>query len=122
MIVQTVTVLGGAFSAMLSGNLAFLGCRKCLLLGNLFTIAGSGITLFSNFAALCIGRFIYGAAIGFFMVYVPKSIFEIAPREISGPAGGLNELCCASGILLAFLVGLGVGDVQNAEIDSFAIR
>lgn len=107
---------------MLCGNLAFLGCRKCLILANLIVMAGSGLTLVSNFAFLCFGRFIYGAGVGLFTVYVPKFISETAPPEVSGPAGALNEVMCASGILFCFLVGLGVGDVQTAEVDSFEIQ
>lgn len=91
-------------------------------MANVLVIFGSGITLVSNFVALCIGRFVYGAGIGGFIVYVPKFIFETAPPEISGPAGALNELLCATGVLVAFLIGLGVGDVQTAELDSFEIQ
>lgn len=90
-------------------------------MANVLVIFGSGITLVSNFVALCIGRFVYGAGVGVCTVYVPKYISETAPPEVSGPAGALNELQVALGILFSFLLGLGVGDVQEAEIDSFEI-
>ena len=70
----------------MSGNLAYLGRQKCLIIADVTVIVGSVIMLVPNFASLCIGRFIYGTGIG---VYVPKYIVEMAPKEIRGPVGAL---------------------------------
>jgi MFS transporter, SP family, sugar:H+ symporter len=115
-------ILGGSIGALMSGNFAYLGRRTCLLLGNVVIIVSSSLTLLPNFTVLCFGRFLYGLGIGVLAVFVPKFIVELAPQEISGPAGAIMQVGVCSGILLAFLVGLGVGDHKTAEIDSFAIE
>ena len=121
-IVMTITVLGAAIGSLFSGYLAFIGRWTCLLIANGVIIIAAGITLVPNFAALCIGRFIYGLGVGGFSVFVPKYIAETAPTEIKGPAGALTQITVTLGILIAFSVGLGIHDVEEADIDSFEIQ
>ena len=92
------------------------------MLANVILIIGVSITLINNFILLCIGRFIYGVSVGAFSVFCPKYIAETAPVEIKGPAGALTQVCITFGILVAFTVGLGIGDVDEQEEDSFAIQ
>jgi SP family facilitated glucose transporter-like MFS transporter 8 len=80
------------------------------------------LTLVDEFWVLCVGKFIYGLATGAFTVYCPKYIAEVAPLEVKGPSGGLVQLSITFGILLAFTVGLGVGDVDEDEQSSFEIQ
>jgi len=52
-------------------------------------------------------------------VFCPKYISETAPTEIKGPAGALSQICITFGILIALTIGLGIGDVDEDDIDSF---
>ena len=92
------------------------------MIANLVLCVGVGITLIDDFVVLCIGRFIYGISVGAFSVFCPKYISETAPIEVKGPAGALSQVCITFGILVAFTVGLGIGDVDEDDVDSFEIQ
>ena len=119
MIVQSVTTAGAAIGALFSGNIAYLGRWKCILLSNAVLIVGVALTLISEFWVLCIGRAIYGISVGAFSVFCPRYISETAPLEIKGPAGALSQICITFGILIAFSIGVGIGDVEHVEVESF---
>lgn len=82
------------------------------MLANGLLTLGVTFTLFDDYVYLCIGRFIYGLSVGTFSVFCPKYISETAPTEVKGPAGALTQVCITFGILVAFSVGLGIGDVD----------
>ena len=82
------------------------------MLANGLLTLGVTFTLFDDYVYLCIGRFIYGLSVGTFSVFCPKYISETAPIEVKGPAGALTQVCITFGILVAFSVGLGIGDVD----------
>jgi MFS family permease len=92
------------------------------MIANIFVVTGVLFTLVNDFTALCIGRFIYGMSVGAFSVFCPKYISETAPIEVKGPAGALSQVCITFGILVAFCCGLGIGDVDDDDIDSFEIQ
>ena len=52
-------------------------------------------------------------------VFVPKYIVEMAPKEIRGPAGAISQTTITCGTLIAFLVGLGVSELESNDFDSF---
>lgn len=83
---------------------------------------GVCITFVDVFSALCVGKFIYGVAVGAIMVFCPKFISETAPIEVKGPAGGLTQVSLTFGILVAFALGLGIGDVDADDQNSFEIQ
>mmetsp|Transcript_39691 Transcript_39691/g.60823 ORF Transcript_39691/g.60823 Transcript_39691/m.60823 type:complete len:86 (+) Transcript_39691:330-587(+) len=85
------------------------------MIANCILVAGVGLTLVDDFVVLNIGRALYGFAVGNFSVYCPKFIAETAPIEIKGPAGALTQISITFGILIAFTVGLGIGDVDEDE-------
>ena len=114
-----MTTLGAAIGALCSGFIASIGRWNCLILANFVLVVGVLLTLISEFSVLCTGRFIYGLAIGSFNVFCPKYIAEVSPIEVKGPCGALSEISVAFGILVAFCVGLGIGEAEDDDIDSF---
>lgn len=92
------------------------------MIANAVLIVGVSLTLVDHFHALCVGRFIYGLSVGGFSVFCPKYIAETAPIEIKGPAGALTQVCITLGILIAFTVGLGIGDAEKDAFFSFQIQ
>ena len=121
MIIQSVNTAGSAVGALFSGSIASLGRWKCIQICNAVLVVGVCITFVDVFSALCVGKFIYGVAVGAIMVFCPKFISETAPIEVKGPAGGLTQVSLTFGILVAFALGLGIGDVDADAKDSFEI-
>jgi len=121
MAVQSLTTAGAAVGSLFSGNLAIIGKWNCLMITNVVLVIGVSITTINEFWVLCLGKFIYGLSVGAFSTYCPKFIAETAPIEVKGPFGALTQICITFGILLAFCIGLGVGDVDEVEQDSFEI-
>jgi MFS family permease len=115
MIVQSVTTAGAAIGALFSGNIAFLGRWNCILIANAVLVVGVCFTFVVVFWVLCVGRFIYGISVGGFSVFCPKYIAETAPIEVKGPAGALTQVCVTFGILIAFTVGIGIGDADEDD-------
>ena len=116
--VQTVTTAGEAIGALYSGNIAFLGRWNCILIVNAVLVVGVCyfcVTFVDIFWVLCVGRFIYGTSVGGFSVFCPKYIAETAPIEVKGPAGALTQVCVTFGILIAFTVGIGIGDADEDD-------
>ena len=122
LIVQSVTTGGAAIGALFSGSIAHLGKWNCIIISNIVLIVGVALTLVPDFYFLCVGRGIYGISVGAFSVFCPKYISETAPVEIKGPAGAASQVCITLGILIAFAIGLGIGDVDAKEVDSFEIQ
>lgn len=82
------------------------------MIANAILVVGVLLTLFSDFIVLCVGRAIYGVSVGSFSVFCPLFIAEISPLEVKGPAGALSQISVTFGILLAFLIGLRIGDID----------
>mgnify|MGYP001123620293 CR=1 FL=1 len=82
------------------------------MLSNVVLTVGVLLSIINSFPLLCIGKFIYGVSIGCFSVFCPKYIEETAPLEIKGPSGALTQTCICFGLLIAFTIGLPIGDVE----------
>ena len=74
---------------------------KLIFLLNAILVTGVGISLIGQWIWLmCIGRFIWGFAYGAFSVVCAKMINEIAPVELVGTLGAVNQLALAFGSTL----------------------
>lgn len=73
------------------------------------------ITCIFDFRALLIGRFMYGLCVGAYVSVCPLYISELAPPEISGSLGALNNLGAALGTLLGYLLGLLVPLKEDSD-------
>lgn len=60
-----------------------------------------------------IGRFLYGFGVGLFSVFSNQFVSEIAPREISGPAGSIFQVTVVCGQMIP--AALGLKDVGENE-------
>jgi MFS family permease len=107
------------FGALAAGPIAYIGKWKCIMLCNILIILGSSLCLFykTNFQTFVAGRIILGVACGGFTVYCPKYINEVAPKELSGPAGGMFQLMVCFGIFLS-LASTYAYDVSESSVES----
>jgi len=113
---------GAAFGALFGGPCLKIGRWRCVLLTNIFAIIGAACTLYPNFTVFVIGRTLYGLAAGFYSLFCPKYLAEIAPIEIKGPIGSLAQVTCCLGILTPFTIGMfypKLEDYSASEIDFF---
>ena len=118
LIVQCVMVVGCAIGALFGGKLVNIGRWKCLILSNILVIASSlGQLLYTNYTVFCIAKFFYGVAIGGFSVFSNQFVSEIAPKEISGPAGSLFQVMVVVGGLIPCGVGLIVLDGTDKTLE-----
>eukprot|EP00727_Mastigamoeba_balamuthi_P009156 m51a1_g4863 hypothetical protein (751) ;mRNA; r:322571-329335 len=105
-IVSTVLV-GSLVGALVSGSVADSIGRSKVLIGTelIFTVGAVVCAAAVNLWMLIAGRFVLGLAVGAASVAVPLMVGEIAPQEIRGQIGVLNQLGVTVGILAAY--GLG---------------
>jgi len=64
--------------------------------------------LYKNYTIFTIARFFYGISIGGFSVFSNQFVSEIAPKEISGPAGSLFQVM----VVVGGLIPCGIGQIS----------
>lgn len=106
--VVSVTLAGACFGSFTGGILADkLGRARTFQLNAVPLIVG---TLLSGFAtsvdAMVWGRALVGVGIGLSSAVVPLYISEVAPTDIRGLLGAVNQLAINVGILGALIAGL----------------
>lgn len=102
--------LGALFGALLGGKVAnSMGRRKGLLLNAFLFIAGILLAAMTpNFTIFIVARLLMGVAIGNSAVITPMYMAEVAPPESRGRILFMYQLSIVVGILISFIVGVGV--------------
>ncbi|RWZ68367.1 MFS transporter [Labedella populi] len=103
--VVAVALLGCAVGAVMAGNLSDrLGRRRVMMIGAVLFFANSiGSALTFSPWDLIVWRIVGGVGIGIASVVAPAYIAEIAPRQIRGGLGSLQQLAITLGIFAALL-------------------
>ena len=116
-------LVGGMIGGLSGGWVADkLGRRNGLWASQWLSVLGAALMgaceAAGSYEMLVIGRFSIGLACGLFTGLVPLYITEIAPVEMRGGLGTLNQLAVTSGILCSQILGLDVvlGSQQNWPI------
>ena len=88
----------------------WIGRRSTVILAALFSVVGSVITLFAfSFWTFAAFRAVTGAGIGLVSFIVPMCIAEMCENpESRGRIIGYFPLSIVTGILLSYLVGVGI--------------
>jgi SP family arabinose:H+ symporter-like MFS transporter len=104
-VVVAATSIGCIPGALASGWLADRYGRKTILLltAILYLVAALGSGLAGSFAMLVIYRLVGGLAIGMASTIAPIYISEVAPANVRGRLGMLQQLAIVIGILLSFI-------------------
>lgn len=108
-------LLGAMLGAAFAGRLADrLGRRRLIIIAAVIFTAGALIAAFAPTVAILIAaRFIIGLAVGSAALVVPLYLAEIAPTEIRGRIGSLNQLMIVGGILAAYIVNAILASSEN---------
>lgn len=104
-LVVSIALIGSAIGAWFAGQLAdSLGRRRVMLIAAvLFGVSAVGTAFPPNVEILMMWRLIGGAGIGVASVVAPMYIAEIAPQQLRGRLGSLQQLAIVLGI---FATGL----------------
>lgn len=110
-IAVSMFLVGGMIGALSGGWVAEkFGRKRALIYTQVFSIFGAALMGTSKYAnsyeMLVIGRILVGISAGLFTGLSPLYIAEIAPINIRGALGTVNQLGVTTGIFTAMVLGL----------------
>ncbi|XP_076899651.1 sugar transporter ERD6-like 6 [Bidens hawaiensis] len=102
--------VGAMVGAIASGQIAeYIGRKGSLMIAAIPNILGwLSISFAKDTSFLYMGRLLEGFGVGIISYTVPVYIAEIAPQNMRGGLGSVNQLSVTIGIMLAYLLGLFV--------------
>ncbi|XP_030020240.2 glucose transporter type 1 isoform X2 [Manduca sexta] len=112
-VIVSIFAVGGMIGCPLaSWMLEKFGRQKALLFNAAFGVLGAVLMGFSKMASsvemLIIGRFLIGINCGFATTASPTYVSEIAPLNMRGAFGTVNQLAVAFGMIFGQILGIDV--------------
>jgi SP family sugar:H+ symporter-like MFS transporter len=116
-------LFASAFGAFFAGPLAdrFGRIRVMVIAAILFGIGGLGSSLAWDPGSLIFFRLVGGLAVGAASVIAPAYIAEVAPPQIRGRLGSLQQLAIVFGIFAALVVDYGLAQAAGGANERLAL-
>lgn len=105
-LVTSIFSVGGLLGSLCTGSQADRYGRRAAAIGSsVLAAAGSAAMVFANsYAQLLLGRLVAGVGCGGGIVVTSLMLNEMAPAELKGALGALNQTCINLGILVTQLL------------------
>lgn len=100
--------MGALAGTAMASKLLHKGRRYTMVYSDIMQMCGVVLTLLTGLPQLLLGRAICGLTVGLNSVVVPLYINEIAPLDIGGLCGSLNQFMICVGIMLSNLFAFGL--------------
>jgi len=114
-IVVGIVLAGAMIGAAVAGSLSdrFGRRRVILAVAVLFTAGACISAVAAGLTLLLAGRFLVGLAIGVASMLTPLYLAETSPARERGAIVSLNQLCITLGILVSYLVGFALAQMNE---------
>ncbi|KAJ3120154.1 Solute carrier 2, facilitated glucose transporter member 4 [Physocladia obscura] len=116
----SIFLVGGTVAGSMAGALCqSVGPRRVLLLSAIiFVVAAAIQSTASSVLVLCLARLIGGVSAGTGTVAVPLYIAAVAPLNLRGALGALNQLAIVTGILASQILGALLFSASQLPVDN----
>lgn len=113
-LVVSSLLVAAAVGAVVSGPISQrLGRRNLIIVAALiFTLGSLGAAFAPTVGVLILSRAVLGIAVGLVSVAVPLYLSEMAPTEIRGTIGALNQFMITVGILAAYITSAALASAE----------
>jgi len=92
--------------------------KKTLIFVNVVGVAGAAICAVESVPVICVGRFLKGVADLWFLILIPKCIYETVPPQTLAFLGSFSNTAVSVGILFMSCLGLGFQDASELSSPS----
>eukprot|EP00350_Pseudokeronopsis_sp_OXSARD2_P002940 CAMPEP_0170553264 /NCGR_PEP_ID=MMETSP0211-20121228/11070_1 /TAXON_ID=311385 /ORGANISM="Pseudokeronopsis sp., Strain OXSARD2" /LENGTH=144 /DNA_ID=CAMNT_0010861459 /DNA_START=93 /DNA_END=524 /DNA_ORIENTATION=- len=117
-LISTFGIIGSVCGSLFGGKIMCYERKKTLIFVNVVGVAGAAICAVESVPVICVGRFLKGVADLWFLILIPKCIYETVPPQTLAFLGSFSNTAVSVGILFMSCLGLGFQDASELSSPS----